>query len=105
MVGLEKQILYVCPSLVGGELTNSRKTVHRRLHSFCSPGGCCDGNFVSSQRSCVLGLLTSWSAPGYNSFIFLPTLFTSVFPKFFLCDICFDLLTDTVIVLKGEVAG
>lgn len=29
MVGVEKQILYECPSLVGGELTKSRKTIHR----------------------------------------------------------------------------
>lgn len=33
MVGVEKQILYVCPSpsLVGGEFTKSRKTIHRRV--------------------------------------------------------------------------
>lgn len=35
----------------------------------------------------------------------LSCLLTSLFPKFLLCDICFDLYIGAVIALKGEIAS
>lgn len=49
MVGMEKQILYVCPSLsmVEEKLTQSREAIYI-VHSFCGPGGCYHENFRNS---------------------------------------------------------